>query len=75
MIWNNEQRHILNLVKQGKSVFFSGPAGSGKSHLLKTIIQELRRKHNDDNSLGVLSSTGISAINIGGTTLHSYFRI
>eukprot|EP00835_Amoeboradix_gromovi_P005714 NODE_569_length_6602_cov_0.189143.p1 type:complete len:446 gc:universal NODE_569_length_6602_cov_0.189143:4376-5713(+) len=75
MKWNREQQNILNLVKSGKSVFFSGPAGSGKSHLLKAIITELKFKFGDSNLIGVLSTTGISAINIGGITLHSFFRI
>ena len=75
MIWNAEQNHILQVIKRGDSIFFSGPAGSGKSHLLKKVIQILTSKYGSNNQVAVLSSTGISAVNIGGNTIHSYLRI
>eukprot|EP00834_Sanchytrium_tribonematis_P003663 NODE_150_length_15491_cov_0.365644.p3 type:complete len:573 gc:universal NODE_150_length_15491_cov_0.365644:8864-10582(+) len=70
---NSKQSLILNLVNKGESVFYSGHAGTGKSYLLRKIIANLRQTHFTE--VGVTSSTGISAVNIGGTTLHSYFKI
>ncbi|CAM9803777.1 unnamed protein product [Hapterophycus canaliculatus] len=34
-----EQRHVIDLVLKGKSVFFTGAAGTGKSFLLKKLHQ------------------------------------
>ncbi|KAL1761009.1 hypothetical protein FB107DRAFT_255782, partial [Schizophyllum commune] len=34
-----EQRLVLDMVKTGKNVFFTGPAGTGKSVLLREIIK------------------------------------
>ncbi|CAN0226946.1 unnamed protein product, partial [Ectocarpus sp. 8 AP-2014] len=36
-----EQRHVIDLVLKGKSVFFTGAAGTGKSFLLKKLHQVL----------------------------------
>jgi ATP-dependent DNA helicase PIF1 len=44
--------------------------GTGKSVLLREIIRAL-----DPSTLGITASTGIAAINIGGTTLHSWAGI
>ncbi|TQS32951.1 hypothetical protein Golomagni_06719 [Golovinomyces magnicellulatus] len=71
---SSEQRHVLNMVvEQGKSVFFTGPAGTGKSVLMRAIIQELRNKYaRDSQRVAVTASTGLAACNIGGVTLHSF---
>jgi adenylylsulfate kinase-like enzyme len=43
---NEEQQAVSDLVvKQGRSVFFTGPAGTGKSVLLRHIIQSLQTKY------------------------------
>lgn len=40
---SSEQRHVLDLVvEQGQSVFFTGPAGTGKSVLMRAIFSELK---------------------------------
>ncbi|RHN45398.1 putative P-loop containing nucleoside triphosphate hydrolase [Medicago truncatula] len=33
--WGNEQKHILSAIPQGKSVFITGSAGTGKTLLLE----------------------------------------
>ncbi|KAF5377180.1 hypothetical protein D9615_006334 [Tricholomella constricta] len=66
-----EQQQVLDRVKQGRSVFFTGSAGTGKSVLLREIIATLR----DRGGLGITASTGIAAVNIGGSTLHSWAGI
>ena len=41
--------------------------------LLKAIIKQLREDFDDyDSAVAVTASTGIAAINIGGSTLHSF---
>ncbi len=60
---------LYNLLLED-NIFLSGGAGVGKSYLTNKIIDKY-------NSLGKnvipLGSTGISAVNIGGYTLHSFF--
>jgi ATP-dependent DNA helicase PIF1 len=72
-----EQKAVLDRIKQGGSIFFSGSAGTGKSVLLREIISELRDRDTDARcpALGITASTGIAAINIGGCTLHSWAGI
>jgi hypothetical protein len=71
---SQEQERVLDLVvNQGKSVFFTGPAGTGKSVLMRAIITQLRAKHaRDRERVAVTASTGLAACNIGGITLHSF---
>ncbi|WVN85357.1 uncharacterized protein L203_100502 [Cryptococcus depauperatus CBS 7841] len=71
---SNEQQRVLSLVvDEGKSVFFTGSAGTGKSVLLREIITSLRRKYaRNPDAVAVTASTGIAACNIGGVTLHSF---
>ncbi|KAI3399093.1 hypothetical protein diail_7893 [Diaporthe ilicicola] len=74
---SNEQEHVKKLVcEKGQSVFFTGPAGTGKSVLMRAIIQDLKKKYaKDPERLAVTASTGLAACNIGGMTLHSFAGI
>jgi len=65
------QKKALYSVLQGENVLICGPAGTGKSLLVKLIRKFLPRKH-PNSCLYVTASTGIAAINIGGMTLHSF---
>jgi hypothetical protein len=47
----------------------TGPAGSGKTHLLNSYIKFLKDKHVE---VGITASTGIAATHMGGTTIHSW---
>lgn len=71
---SGEQRQVLDLVVNKKaSVFFTGPAGAGKSVLMRAIISELKQKYaRDPEGVAVTASTGLAACNIGGITLHSF---
>ncbi len=60
---------VLELLKT-RNVFLTGGAGVGKSFLTKEIISFYKK--NLKNTV-VLGSTGISAISIGGQTIHSFF--
>ncbi|OJD34332.1 mitochondrial dna helicase [Diplodia corticola] len=74
---SEEQTHVLNLVvNEGKSVFFTGSAGTGKSVLLREIIAALKKKYiRESERVAVTASTGLAACNIGGVTLHSFSGI
>jgi len=73
-ILSREQKFILKTCLVGKSVFFTGAAGTGKTYLLKQIVKSLRSKHNP-KFVYVTAPTGIAACNIGGCTLHSFSGI
>lgn len=66
---NPEFQCAWNLLQNThKSVFLTGKAGSGKSTFLKYICKNTKKKNI------VLAPTGISAVNVGGQTLHSFLR-
>lgn len=52
-----------------QSVFLTGKAGTGKSTFLRYICENTRKKY------VVLAPTGIAAINAGGSTIHSFFKM
>ena len=62
---------ILKTLQARKNVFLTGGAGTGKSYTTKCIIENFYKSSKNVVALG---STGISAVNIGGITLHSFFR-
>jgi tetratricopeptide (TPR) repeat protein len=67
---NKEFQEALQLVQYThSSVFLTGKAGTGKSTFLRYVCQHTRKKHI------VLAPTGIAAINAGGSTLHSFFKL
>lgn len=63
------QDQALYLMSSGKSVFLTGPAGSGKTHVLNKFIRQQKRKGKE---IAITASTGIAATHIGGTTIHSW---
>lgn len=71
-----EQEKVQKLVLDGKSVFYTGSAGTGKSILLRSIIKSLKNKYKgEEGAVAVTASTGLAAVNISGTTLHSFAGI
>lgn len=67
---NPEFQDALNLIQHTRqSVFLTGKAGTGKSTFLKHICQITRKK------FVVLAPTGVAAINAGGSTIHSFFKL
>lgn len=67
---NKEFQDALQLITYTRqSVFLTGKAGTGKSTFLKYICEHTKKKHI------VLAPTGIAAINAGGVTLHSFFKL
>ncbi|RDW63153.1 DEAD/DEAH box helicase [Aspergillus mulundensis] len=74
---SDEQKHVLKaVVEKGKSIFFTGSAGTGKSVLMREIIKKLRDKYRKEpDRIAVTASTGLAACNIEGVTLHSFAGI
>jgi ATP-dependent DNA helicase PIF1 len=75
LILSEEQQHVVDLVKRGKSLFYTGSAGTGKSVLLKSLIKTLKDIYRIDGDVAVTASTGLAAVNVGGITLHSFAGI
>jgi energy-coupling factor transporter ATP-binding protein EcfA2 len=64
-----EYLEVQSLLEAGsRVVFVTGNAGTGKS----TLIRHLRRTL--DREIVVLAPTGVAALNVGGMTVHSFFR-
>lgn len=63
------QSQALDILKMGKNVFITGPAGSGKTYVINEYIKYLREHAVD---VAVTASTGIAATHIGGMTIHSW---
>lgn len=65
-----EFQDALKLIQYTRqSVFLTGKAGTGKSTFLRYVCEHTKKKHI------VLAPTGIAAVNAGGSTLHSFFRL
>ena len=67
---NAELQNALQIIQfTRRSLFLTGKAGTGKSTFLRYIAANTKKKHI------VLAPTGIAAINAGGSTLHSFFKL
>ncbi len=67
---NKEWQDALQIVNYTRrSLFLTGKAGTGKSTFLRYVSKNTKKKH------VILAPTGIAAINAGGSTLHSFFRL
>lgn len=91
VVLSDEQNAILRLVSAGKSIFFTGSAGSVRTSLavclahsreigtgksvLLRSIISLCYEMYGRDHVGVTAATGIASINIGGCTLHSWAGI
>ena len=66
------QADALDILKLGHNVYLTGPAGSGKTHVLNEYIKYLK-KHKV--GVGITASTGIAATHMQGMTIHSWAGI
>ena len=67
---NREWQDALQIVNYTRrSLFLTGKAGTGKSTFLRYVAKHTKKRN------VILAPTGISAINAGGQTLHSFFRL
>ena len=67
---NEEMQKALQIIQfTRRSLFLTGKAGTGKSTFMRHIAATIKKKHI------ILAPTGIAAINAGGSTLHSFFKL
>jgi len=67
-----KQKEALKVLKMGNNVFLTGPAGSGKTHVLNEYITFLKEY---GVGVAVTASTGIAATHLKGVTIHSWSGI
>ena len=66
---NPQFQRALELMEHSqRHVFITGRAGTGKS----TLLSHFRK--NTAKRVVVLAPTGVAAVNVGGQTIHSFFR-
>ncbi len=67
--FNEQFKKALNFIERtNKNIFVTGKAGTGKSTLLEYFKGLTKKK------VVVLAPTGVAALNVGGQTIHSFFR-
>ena len=71
ILLNEKQQYAYNCIKAGKSIFLTGPGGTGKS----TIIKLFSGEYSCSRKIGLTALTGCAALLLGGSTLHSYLGI
>ncbi len=65
----NLSSKLIDILEKN-NVLLTGGAGVGKSYLVGEVVSALRKI---GKQIVVLGSTGVSAVNVGGQTLHSFF--
>ncbi|WP_019986446.1 ATP-dependent DNA helicase [Rudanella lutea] len=66
---DKKAQKLFHLIENsGKSIFLTGKAGTGKSTFIHYFTKQTEK------SVLLVAFTGIAAINIGGQTIHSFFR-
>lgn len=71
---SDEQEHSLDLFKEGKNLFITGPGGVGKTHLIHQFIKDAERR---GKKVQVCALTGCASILLGcnAKTIHSWSGI
>ena len=65
-----KQRRVAEAVTEDRGhLLVTGRAGTGKSTLLEHIVASSSRR------VAVCAPTGVAALNVGGQTIHSLFRL
>lgn len=67
---NQEFKYALEFALESRqNLYLTGKAGSGKTTFLK-YLRKISKKE-----MAVVAPTGVAAINAGGQTIHSFFKI
>lgn len=67
-----KQEHFFDLGKSGKNIYLSGKAETGKSYIVKELIEHFKKI---GRKFIAVAPTGVAANNIGGATIHSTFAV
>lgn len=66
------QQLALEILLSGESALVTGPAGSGKTHLLNQFVRLARH---EGKVVSISATTGLAATHLGGTTIHAWSGI
>lgn len=66
-----KQDYFIEQALKGENIFLTGKAGTGKSTIVKQLIEVLGKS----KKVICCAPTGIAAININGQTIHSLFSM
>lgn len=69
---NEGQKKVFELFFSGRNFLLTGPAGTGKSYVMKKLFEYLEYH---SYPFGKTASTGTAAVNIGGSTVFSFMGI
>jgi ATP-dependent DNA helicase PIF1 len=74
MTLTTQQQNALDHILTGKSIFLTGPGGTGKSYLIQRIVQECEAR---GKKVAVTALTGCAALLLGpqAKTIHSWAGI
>lgn len=67
---SKKQANVIQSILNGDTIFLTGSPGTGKSFVLQKIMPQLLHKN-----VGITATTGCAAINVGGTTIHSFLKL
>lgn len=67
-----EQKALLRAMRGGGNFFIQGQAGTGKSTLISHLLMWAKQRH---AAVQIAAPTGLAALNVGGMTIHSLFRL
>jgi len=67
---SDEQNEVFKLIENTKeTIYVTGKAGTGKSILLQYFVEHTKKR------VVVVAPTGVAALNVGGQTIHSFFKL
>lgn len=67
-----EQQRFIDSALNGKNIFLTGKAGTGKTFIVKELIKKLKK---EGKNVITVAPTGVAANNAGGATIHSTFSL
>lgn len=69
--WSSIQKRVIRACDSGKSFFFTGGPGSGKSWVMQECIAR-RKQDLGERCVAVTAPTAFAAFNVGGCTFQSF---
>ena len=67
---SDEQQRVFDQIEHSREhIFVTGRAGTGKSTLLNALAWRTSKQ------IAICAPTGVAALNVGGQTIHSLFRL
>ena len=71
---SEDQRQVLNIVREGHNVFITDQGGTGKTFLVKEIYKEMMRS---GKRVAIISSSGMVGTIYDGraSTVHSFYGL